>query len=223
MIELCSLWKDDNHAFRKEEPVLKQQRISGEQILSAAKKIAREEGLQQVNIRNVARESGISVGSVYNYYETKWELVFDVVQDYWQSVLKEVSLSGLPRENFCTFFAAFYHLLWENFLEFITGWVSVMSSFHEEEKHLGRQKEAEIFDEVKALLTQVLAEDKNIDPRLWEETFRLEEMVEFILSNLLNLLKQRQRDCDFFVEVLRRLLYDSVPRTAEKRGLVDEA
>lgn len=210
--------------FRKGELALKPQRISGEQILAAAKKIARERGLQQVNIRNVARESGISVGSIYNYYETKWALVFEVVQDYWQGVLEEVRLSELPRENFCVFFAAFYQLLWENFLEFITGWVSVMSSFHEEEKHLGRQKEAEIFDEVKALLTQVLAEDKNIDPRLWEETFRLEEMVEFILSNLLNLLRQRQRNCDFFIQVLRKLLYDSAPsQTAGTGGVTNEA
>ena len=48
---------------------------SREQILGAAKEIAALEGVAQISIRGVAKACGVSVGSIYNYFPTKSELV----------------------------------------------------------------------------------------------------------------------------------------------------
>ncbi|MGI5824780.1 MAG: TetR/AcrR family transcriptional regulator [Bacillota bacterium] len=186
---------------------MKSAKITKEQIFKAAKKIAHEQGLKQVNIRNVAKECQVSVGSVYNNYETKGDLVFDVVKDYWQSAFDRESLSALPPEDFCEFFGEFYQLVGKKLMGFMSEWVSVMSAFSDSEKMMGKRKEAEIFDEVRNILSRVMAADKKIQAKIWQEKFDREEMLDFIIFNMLNMLKQGRRDCSFFIKVLRELLY----------------
>ena len=64
---------------------------SREQILDAAKEIAALEGATQISIRGVAKACGVSVGSIYNYFPTKSELVIAVIEDFWRG-----AFSGMP-------------------------------------------------------------------------------------------------------------------------------
>lgn len=58
--------------------------ISKEQILDAAYEIATTQGLGALSIRAVAGACGVAVGTVYNSYPTKSDLVNDVVGRFWQ-------------------------------------------------------------------------------------------------------------------------------------------
>ena len=48
---------------------------SKEEIIAACQKIAKERGLEAISIRSVASECGMAVGSVYNYFSSKSELL----------------------------------------------------------------------------------------------------------------------------------------------------
>ena len=48
---------------------------SREAILAASQKLVMEKGLQAVNMRTVASVCGVAVGSVYNYFPSKAELL----------------------------------------------------------------------------------------------------------------------------------------------------
>lgn len=61
--------------------------VSKEQILDAAYEIATTQGLSALSIRAVATACGVAVGTVYNSYPTKSELVNDVVGRFWQRAL----------------------------------------------------------------------------------------------------------------------------------------
>ncbi len=61
--------------------------VSKEQILDAAYDIATTQGLGALSIRAVAAACGVAVGTVYNSYPTKSELVNDVVGRFWQRAL----------------------------------------------------------------------------------------------------------------------------------------
>ena len=159
-------------------------KVSKEKIFLAAKKIANEQGLKKVNIRNVAAECDVSIGSVYNYYETKGDLVFDVVLDYWQSAFDKTALAQLPTTDFCDFFAAFYPMLGKKLMGFMAEWVSVMSTFSDAEKAVGKQHEAKTFGRVKEILKNVLENDPNIKADIWHNTFDKDEMMDFIIFNM---------------------------------------
>lgn len=61
--------------------------ISKDQILGAAYEIATTQGLGALSIRAVATACGVAVGTVYNSYPTKSDLVNDVVGRFWQRAL----------------------------------------------------------------------------------------------------------------------------------------
>ena len=48
---------------------------SKEQILETSRELIRQQGWTAVNIRTVAAACGVSVGSIYNYFDSKSALV----------------------------------------------------------------------------------------------------------------------------------------------------
>ena len=56
---------------------------SKEDILKASRELIKENGLNAINIRSVAKASNIAVGSIYNYFKSKEELTIAVVGSVW--------------------------------------------------------------------------------------------------------------------------------------------
>lgn len=50
------------------------------QILSAARRVFAEKGLSRVTLRDVFRETGLSAGAVYNYFQSKDDLILGVTE-----------------------------------------------------------------------------------------------------------------------------------------------
>lgn len=64
-------------------------------ILSKAKEILYDEGYEKLNMRNVARACDIALGTIYNYYPTKKDLVVEMMTEYWHEyILKAQSISN---------------------------------------------------------------------------------------------------------------------------------
>ena len=60
---------------------MKKSATSKEELLAIAKEIAGREGIGNLNIRRLASESGIAIGTVYNYYPSKGDLIGAVMED----------------------------------------------------------------------------------------------------------------------------------------------
>lgn len=56
-------------------------------ILDTAENIIFEKGYSELSMRNVAKECGIAIGTIYNYFPTKKELVIDMMSNYWREFL----------------------------------------------------------------------------------------------------------------------------------------
>ena len=52
---------------------------SKEDILSVSRELAAEKGIQEINMRSVAARCGVAVGSVYNYFSSKNDLMIAVI------------------------------------------------------------------------------------------------------------------------------------------------
>ena len=59
-------------------------------ILSHAKEILYQQGYQKLSMRALSKACGIALGTIYNYYPTKKDLVFEMMTDYWQRFLDTV-------------------------------------------------------------------------------------------------------------------------------------
>ena len=56
---------------------------SKEEILKNSRELIREKGWAAVSIRSVASACRVSVGSIYNYYDSKAELISATVESVW--------------------------------------------------------------------------------------------------------------------------------------------
>ena len=61
---------------------------SKEDILRASRELIRQRGWSAVNIRSVAAACGVSVGSIYNYFDSKAALVGATVESVWGEIFR---------------------------------------------------------------------------------------------------------------------------------------
>ena len=56
---------------------------SKEEILSISRQLMQQKGWASVNIRSVAAACGVSIGSIYNYFDSKSALIKAIVESVW--------------------------------------------------------------------------------------------------------------------------------------------
>ncbi|MDF2889851.1 MAG: transcriptional regulator [Clostridia bacterium] len=54
-------------------------------ILDTAKNILFTKGYSELSMRNVAKECDIAIGTIYNYFPTKRDLVVEMMSGYWRA------------------------------------------------------------------------------------------------------------------------------------------
>src|SRR5882757_3920458 len=87
-----------------------------EAIRKAGLRLIFEQGFAAMSLRDLAAEVGIQVGSLYNHISTKQELLFELVQDHVNALLRELDLAlegkNGPEENLRAFvaFHVSYHM-----------------------------------------------------------------------------------------------------------------
>lgn len=59
---------------------------SKEDILAASRELIKENGWTAVSIRAVASRCSVSVGTIYNYYESKSDLLGDTIESIWREI-----------------------------------------------------------------------------------------------------------------------------------------
>lgn len=64
--------------------------ISAEQILDVAKDTMVRDGYQNFTIRRVALSCGVSIGSIYNFFPSKQQLVLKVMMMEWERLLDDI-------------------------------------------------------------------------------------------------------------------------------------
>jgi len=64
-----------------------------EAIRKAGLRLIFEHGYAAMSLRDLAAEVGIQVGSLYNHISTKQELLFDLVQDHVNALLRQLELA----------------------------------------------------------------------------------------------------------------------------------
>ena len=178
-----------------------------ETILQVAKKIAYKEGIAAINMRRIASETHISVGTIYNYYATKGDIVAAVIEDFWMSAFNLSQIESCDSTRLVDCFESIYARLAEVLIDYKSIWLGQLTKMEHGDKKIGRGKEQEYFLKIQAILLRAINNDSNISKSLWDNGLTKEEFSRFLLTNMLSLLKRGQRDCSSFIHLLNRILY----------------
>ena len=175
---------------------------SKEEILEAGRRIAMTDGVPAINIRRVASECGVSVGSVYNYFPSKAELVAASVEAVWVQIFHEKSRE-MP-EGFEDRVRWFFDTARLGSKEYPAFFTMHAMGFAPDEKKTGTAVMSRFFAHMKNGLAQAIENDERIRQDAFSDSFTKEAFVDFVFSNLLALLVSGAGNCDFLIEMIDR-------------------
>ncbi len=81
-----------------------------QKIMEAALKIYREEGFENISMRKIAQESGLAVGTVYNRFENKQDLLAQILAsdiEMIKTTMMETVFGKEPEDALCDLIYAF--------------------------------------------------------------------------------------------------------------------
>lgn len=179
---------------------------SQEAILCVGKEIVLQFGLQGLNIRDVAKKCGVSVGSIYNYFPTKSDLIVATIESIWKDIMHDYKI--------CNDQHSFVDTIHSLFLSIQKGSGKYHSFFSVHsmsvlpiDKEKGRESMDTYFLHIKKSLLAAIDVDNEIKDDAFSPTFSKENFVDFVFSNLITLLIKQANSCDFLLEVIRRIIY----------------
>lgn len=179
---------------------------SREAILSAGKEIIVQSGIQGLNMRDVAQQCGISVGTVYNYFPSKSDLVVATIESVWIEILQDSQVHISP----CSFAEAIVSLFdsiqkgSQRYPSFFSVHSMSAASF---DKGKGREAMNRFVIHIKNGLLKSLDCDPGVKQGVFSNQFAKPDFVGFVFSNMVTLLMEQAESCDFLLEIVKRTIY----------------
>lgn len=98
---------------------MKKLNITKEELIDLGIQIAKKDGLGKITIRNFANNAGVSVGTVYHYFEDKDNLLSEIIEGFWNDIMNNNIENIINHsENFIISLDEIYNLLYKRSSEF---------------------------------------------------------------------------------------------------------
>lgn len=171
-----------------------------EAILNNAKSIVLQSGYEELTIRRVAKDAGISVGTVYNYFPTKRALVIQLLEDYWDSFLVVMDQIDQEQPEFYQKLEKIYSQLDKFIKVFREVWLKDVSAGHQEEDI---PKKRIFFEKMNSRLDRILVEAQSSGAiHLSTDS---NATARFLMMNFFTMALMNQLEYDSFEELLKKL------------------
>ncbi|MDD2482230.1 MAG: TetR/AcrR family transcriptional regulator [Lutispora sp.] len=177
-------------------------------ILAEAKDIAIKQGMAKINIRSVAKNSGIAIGTVYNYFPSKGDLLAAVIEDFWDHAFKNVDWQSFEYSNFYDNLEKLYSILYVYLNKFKENWLEQLAFLNTHERVLGKKKQNEYFKKIRDKIIYLMDMDESLGQHAWTESVSKAKLAEFTFDNMLVMLRKGEKDMHFFIIVLKKIMSD---------------
>ena len=179
---------------------------SKEELLKASRELIRQEGWSAVNIRSVAAACGVSVGSIYNYFDSKAALVGAAVESVWCEIFHRPE-DGAVFTDTQTCIIWMYERM-EYGCKQYPGFFTLHSlGFMREDKSDGKRRMQQTWQHILNGLCAVLKRDAKVRPDAFTEDFTAEKFADVLFSLMLSALLRQDYDPGAVLEIVRRTLY----------------
>lgn len=183
--------------------------ITSEEILEQAYQLACEQGLRSLSIRSIAAACDVSVGTVYNSYASKTELINDVVGMFWQRAFAETmkTLAAHEGNDFIAFCEALSQSLKSALKEFRKEFLSDLSALSEGDRLSAQKREQQSFIHARAGIKQALLSDPRIKQDQLTGAMAPEALAALVWETLIDSARDDMGYDKTLFELLRSALY----------------
>ncbi|MEG2482758.1 MAG: TetR/AcrR family transcriptional regulator [Lachnospiraceae bacterium] len=179
---------------------------SKEAILAISCKMAAKDGIQALNMRSVASACGVAVGSIYNYFPSKADLIASTIEMVWRDIFQmEEGYKDIYSFTDCVLWI--FDSVCESAAQFPDFFTMHAMGISTSDKETGRRTMDRYLEHIKQGMLIALQRDKEVRRDAFDEAFQMEAFVEFVFGNLWTLFIQKQQSCDILLEIIRRSIY----------------
>lgn len=178
---------------------------SKEAILCAGKDIVTKFGIQGLNIRDVAKQCGVSVGSIYNYFPTKSDLTIATIESVWREIMQNLTFSS--NDDFLESVNSMFADIQKGSEKFPSFFSSHSMSIMTQDKVKGKESMDRYFRQIKKTFISILNDDKRIRNDAFTENFTKDMFWDFVISNIITLLINKADSCEVLLEIIKRSIY----------------
>ena len=179
---------------------------SKEDILAASRDLIKENGWAAVSIRAVAARCSVSAGTIYNYYNSKADLLGDTIESVWYEIFFH------PKEEQVfhdveTCISWIYERLEYGNTQF-PGFFSLHSlGFMRNEKSDGKKKMMKTWEHILHGLCEVLKNDPKIRPDVFDQQFTEDKFADILFSLILMSMFRQDYDPSDVLMLINKTLY----------------
>lgn len=179
---------------------------SKEEILKISRELIRREGWSAISIRSVAAACGVSVGSIYNYFDSKAALMGATVESVWCEIFHRPE-DGAVFQDTQACITWLYGRMEYGCNEY-PGFFTLHSlGFLGEDKSDGKRRMQQTWQHILEGLCSVLRRDRKVRPDAFTAAFTAEKFADLLFSLMLSALLRQDYDPAPVLEIVRRTLY----------------
>ena len=180
---------------------------SKEEILKTSREMIRQQGWSAISIRSVAAACGVSVGSIYNYFDSKSDLVGATVESVWCEIFHRPDNDAVFRDVQVCVTWIYERMAYggEQYPGFFTHHAL---GFVRQDTADGKQQMRQTWQHILDALTKVLTRDKKIRPDAFTEEFSRQKFAGILFSLMLSAVVQQDFDPTAVLEIIRRTIYE---------------
>ena len=176
-------------------------------IVSTGMALALKEGLDSINMRKVASEGGIALGTIYNYFPGKADLTYAIMNAFWNEAFKTFHHALDPNLEFYKQFEVLYFYMRDYLAPLRETWLKDLSSFPDPKQ--SQENDLEYMIHFFKVLEEMIEQHKGeFNPTIYS-ILGPKRIMDFILSHFLIMLQKDERDYRYFNLILKRLLYNN--------------
>ncbi|MDE7201588.1 MAG: TetR/AcrR family transcriptional regulator [Lachnospiraceae bacterium] len=179
---------------------------SREAILDTCRQLVQEHGWSAVNIRNVAKACGVSVGSIYYYFDSKAALTAATVESIWCDIFHFPE----PESDFDSFLGCvqwIFDRIRKGSEQYLGFFVSHSMNFKGVDQTNGQQLMAQSWEHMQTKLYEILMQDQKIRPEAFNDLLSPQKFVDMVFSLVISALIRQNYDDSAILEMIRRILY----------------
>lgn len=179
---------------------------SKEDILKTSRELIQQQGWSAINIRSVATACGVSVGSIYNYFDSKTALVCATVESVWREIFHRPEDSAMFQDTQACITWIYGRM--EYGCKQYPGFFTLHSlGFVQEDKSDGKRRMQQTWQHILDGLCSVLKQDARIRADAFTEQLTVERFADVLFSLMLSALLRQDYDPAAILEIVRRTLY----------------
>lgn len=179
---------------------------SKENILQISRKLIQQNGWAGVNIRSVAAACGVSVGCIYNYFESKTDLLSATVESIWSDIFHHPEDEAVFQDTLSCVRWMYRQLEYgcQRYPGFFTHHAL---GFVQQDTADGKQQMQRAWQHILDALCTVLRNDTRIRADAFTEEFTVEKFAEMLFSLMLSALVRQDFDPSTVLEIVQRAVY----------------